>query len=138
LTKEELSQLFFLNKECERLQRDITDKKTKVGYKSPTISDMPRGNPKGYTDDIDEIVDLETTMTLNLKQIQRERGRLEKYISSIPDAEIRLIYRLRHINCMTFTDIGIELNMDRRTVSRKYFKHLKVAHNAREKNVILG
>lgn len=131
MTEAELSQLFFLNKECERLQRDIKDKKTRVGYKSPTMSDMPRGCGKDYTDDIDEIADLEIIMTLNLKQIQRERAKLEEYIGGIDDAETRLIYRLYHINCMTFTEIGLELNMDRRTVSRKYHKHLKVARNAR-------
>jgi hypothetical protein len=92
---------------------------------------MPRGNPKNYTDEIDEIVDLEAIMNLNLKRIQRERAKLEEYISNIEDAETRLIYRLHHINCMTFTEIGLELNMDRRTVSRKYHKYLKVARIAR-------
>ena len=124
MTERELKQLFFLKKECEQLQKDILDKKTKVGYKSPVISDMPRGNPKSYTDDIDEIVDLEAIMNLNLKRIQRERARLEEYISSIGDAEIRLIFRLRHINCMTWEQIGNEMHMHHTTVIRKYRKGL--------------
>jgi hypothetical protein len=130
LTERELKQLFFLKKECERLQKDILDKKTKVGYKSPAISDMPRGNPKSYTDDIDEIVDLEAIMSLNLKRIQRERVRLEEYIGNIEDAEMRLIFRLRHINCMTWREIGDEMFMNHETVRRKYKKYLKYATNA--------
>lgn len=125
MTEAELSQLFFLNKECERLQRDIRDKKTRVGYKSPTMSGMPRGCGKDYTDDIDEIADLETIMTLNLKQIQRERARLEEYIADIPDAEMRLIFRLRHINGMTWREIGDEMFMNHETVRRKHIKCLK-------------
>jgi hypothetical protein len=37
---------------------------------------------------------------------------------------------------MFWEDIGVEMNMDRRTASRKYYKFInenKVAHNAREK-----
>ena len=125
MTEAELSQLFFLNKECERLQRDIRDKKTRVGYKSPAMSDMPRGCGKDYTDDIDEIVDLEAIMNLNLKQIQRERARLEEYIADIPEAEIRLIFRLRHINGMKWRAIGDEMFMSYETVRKKYKAYLK-------------
>lgn len=130
MTKEELSQLFYLNRECEKLQADILDKKTRVGYKSPVMSDMPRGNPKDYTNDLDEIADLETIMALNLKRIQRERARLEDYIGSIENAEIRLIMRLRHINCMTWEQIGDELHMDRTTISKKYNNYMKFSHNS--------
>ncbi len=31
---------------------------------------------------------------------------------------------------MTWAEIGGEMNLDRRTVSRKYYKYLKDAHNA--------
>ena len=72
MTESELKQLFYLNKECERLQRDIKDKKTRVGYKSPVLSDMPRGTPRDYTDDIDEIADLEAIMNANLRHSKRK------------------------------------------------------------------
>ena len=131
MTENELNQLFYLNKERERLKREIQAKKARVGYKSPGLSDMSKGPPHSYTDDVDEIADLEAIMVLNLKQIQRERAKLERYIGAIRDAEARLIVRLRHVNCMTWEEIGAELHMDRRTVSRKYNSHLKNAHNAR-------
>ena len=131
MTEKELSQLYFLNREVERLQRDIDDKESSIGYKSPKLTDMPKGGMrKDYTDQVAEVADLKTIQAANLRRIQRERARLEGYIGSIEDAEIRLIVRLRHVNGMTWEGIGDEISMDRRTVSRKYYRYLKDAHNA--------
>ena len=131
LTEKELSQLFYLNRECEQIQKDIQDKQQKLGYKSPLVTDMPRGNVKDPTNAIDDIADLEAIMRQKLVQIQEERQKIENFLTGIPDAETRLIFRLRHVNCMTWEEIGDEVNMDRRTAARKYYRCLKVAHNAR-------
>ena len=132
MTEKELNQLFYLNKEYERIQKDILNKKQKLGYKSPRITDMPRsGEARNYADDIAEMVDLEAYQNINLRQIQRERARLEEYIGSIEDAEMRLIFRLRCVNCMDWHEIGAELHLERTTVAKKYRKYINLSHNSR-------
>jgi hypothetical protein len=132
MTEKELSQLYCLNRECEYLAKDIAERRARIGYKSPILSGMPGGGERReFADDIAELADLEAIQSANLRRIQRERERIEKYIGEIEDGETRLIMRLRHVNGMTWEGIGRELNADRRTVSRKYYRRLKDAHNAR-------
>jgi tRNA G26 N,N-dimethylase Trm1 len=61
-----------------------------------------------------------------LAKSYRERKRIEGFINAIEDAETRDIFRLRHINLMGWVKIGAELNMDRRTASRKHRAFLKL------------
>ena len=135
MTEKELSQLFWLNKETAKLQDELKNKCSCDLYRSPVITGLPKGNAHidklaehaAETDEIRQLIEL------NLKKIQIERARLERYIAGIEDSETRLIFRLRCINGMSWELIGADLNMDRRTASRKFYKHLKVAHNAHQK-----
>ena len=62
---------------------------------------------------------------IKLKELYLVRARIERYINTIDDVELRLIVRLRCINNMFWGDIGAEMGMDRRTASRKYYKFIK-------------
>lgn len=133
MTKKELEQLYYLNKETERLQNQVLELIHCCEYKSPVITGLPSGS---FTSDnvskyAIEIAELKNIISANLSRIFYERRKIEEYIANIEDSEIRLIMRLRHINGMTWEQIGYEINMDRRTVSRKYNKFIKDAHNAR-------
>lgn len=82
------------------------------------------------------IREVEELYEIKLRELYVVRGRIERYINTIDDAELRLIVRLRSINNMHWEDIGAEVGMDRRTASRKYYRFIegaKVAHNAHEK-----
>jgi hypothetical protein len=96
-------------------------------YRSPQITGMPFGG--GISDPVGVIATelSERKMLLNLAcaKAEIERNRLERFIASIEDAEMRLIIRLRHVNSLTWEEIGEEIHADRRTASRKYYKFLK-------------
>lgn len=127
MTEQELSQLYWLNRETERLQKDLKELEQMTSYRASILTGMPKSScKKEVADYIAEIADLKEIISLNLQKLQRERARLERYIGGVEDAEIRLIMRLRHINGMTWEDIGAEINLDRRTVSRKYNAFLKI------------
>ena len=133
MTQKELSGLFYLNKETKILQDELIELESNIGTKSVVLSSMPKAKNAKHSivEDIAiEISDLKTLIQLNLKKIQIERARLERYIGSIEDAEIRLIFRLRHINGMTWYEIGNELYMHHTTVLRKHKAYLKLAQNA--------
>lgn len=140
LTEKELKQLYYINRETEELQRELRELDLELenfdGYKSTDYKEGSRGTSKFDTySKLDEMMDskriLRQEIDVNLQKIQRERHRILRYISKIEPSETRLIFRLRHINGMTWEQIGMEMHLDRRTVSRKYYKFLKVAHNAR-------
>lgn len=96
MTVEELSELYYINKEIARIQKDIAELKEKNFYKKPIVSDMPKGS--GGTDIMTEYADdmrtLETMLLYNLRKLQEKRKAAEDFLESIPDSELRLIMRL--------------------------------------------
>ena len=135
MTGRELGQLYFLIKETELLQKDLLTLEYRAGISAPLLIGMPKGGiKKGVAEYAAEIADLRDEITFNLLRIQKERVKIERFIGGLDDAEMRLILRLRHVNCMTWADIGYELNMERTTVSKKYRAYLKnISHNSRSK-----
>jgi len=93
----------------------------------PVLSDMPKG--RGVSDKVSdyvaEVVILEEIIKLNIQKIFYERNKLERYIAEIPDSEVRLIMRLRHINGMTWDEIGAEMGYTASGVRMKYGRYMK-------------
>ena len=138
LTERELNQLYWLNRETEKLQQDLRKLETLGLYKAPIITDVPRGNSQ---DDkiaayVAELLDLKGIVTANLTKIFHERSRLERYIDTVDDAEMRLIIRLRHINGLTWEEIGYEVNRSKSGVFRKYQRYLKKCQQIQQEHVI--
>ena len=132
MTEKELSGLYWLNMETKLLQKELDELEYSISVKSVVLSHSPKAKNKrrfGVEDLAVEIADLKAIIQLNLQKIQIERARLERYIENINDPETRLIFRLRHINCMTWQDIGSELYMSHMTVIRKHRAYLKVVQN---------
>ena len=138
MTEKELSQLYWLNKETAKLQEELKNKCSGDLYRSPVITGLPKGNAHidklaehaAETDEIRQLIEL------NLKKIQIERARLERYIAGIEDSETRLIFRLRCINGMFWEDIAADMGYERTTVSKKFYRYLKqshVSHNSHQK-----
>jgi len=130
MTEKELSQLYWLNRETEKLQEDL--KKLKSNglyglYKSPMITDMPKGAAQEdkIATYVSERLDLPGIIATNLAKIFHERNRLERYIDNIEDAEMRLIMRLRHINGLTWESIGNELGYTKQGVNKKYKSYFR-------------
>lgn len=125
---EEISSLYYINKEIKLLQQelyDITNDRNFYGVN--ILSDMPKGGKK--KDKLLEYVEkkqtIEEMINYNLKKLQKKRAEIEDFISNMEDPELRLILRLRCINNMNWTDIGFEVGMDRRTASRKFSNYFK-------------
>jgi hypothetical protein len=127
LTEKELNQLHWINKEIEVLKRQKEELESKSYIKGQEITDMPfgTGTTNKTCDRAVAMQELNELYEIKLKELYLVRGRIERYINSIDDAELRLILRLRCINNMNWDNIGDEIGMDRRTASRKYFRHIK-------------
>lgn len=127
MTVEEINSIYYINKEIEQIQKELYDLKTKNFYKSNILTGMPKGNSEHdiFSDYAEDIKTLEDMLHYNLKKLQMERKKMEEFLSSIEDVELRLIVRLRAVNNMKWEEIGAELGMERTTVSKKFYRFFR-------------
>ena len=108
MTKKELSQLYYLNREIEEQQRRLQELENLSTSCTSTITGMPHGI--GWSDKISkyaaEIADLKSILDLNLKRCFYELNRLNRYIESIEDSQIRTILALRYVNGLSWAQVA--------------------------------
>ena len=113
LTKKELSQLYYLNREIEQLQARLTELESLATSCTANITGMPRAN--GISDKIGkyaaEIADLKSLLDLNLKKCFYELNRLNRYIQSVDDSEIRMILSLRYVNGLCWEQVAASISV---------------------------
>lgn len=112
MTVNELSQLYYLNREIEGDQKRLAE--LEAIAKAPSaakLTGMPRspgvGDPTGKY--AAEIVDLQAIISAKQIQCIHERARLERYIADIPDSETRWIFTLRFINGLPWAQVAASL-----------------------------
>lgn len=93
MTKKELSQLYYLKKEIRQLEQRINELETAATNCTVKITGLPSG--KGISDKIGnyaaQIADLKALLDLNLKKCFYELNRLERFIQSVEDSQMRII-----------------------------------------------
>ena len=98
MTKKELSQLYYLKKEIKEQQKRLSELEALATSCTVKITGLPNGN--GISDKIanyaTEIADLKSLLDLNLKKCFYELNRLDRFISSVKDSEMRIILTLRY------------------------------------------
>ena len=111
MTKKELSQLYYLNREIEEQQRRLTELEAGAISCNATITGMTKAS--GVSDKIAkyavEIADLKALLDLNLKKCFYELNRLNRYINSIDDSQIRIILALRYINGLSWRQVAFSI-----------------------------
>jgi hypothetical protein len=111
MTKKELSQLYYLNREIEEQQRRLTELEGAATSCTSHITGMPAA--QGVNDKIGkyaaEIADLKSLLDLNLKKCFYELNRLNRYIQSIDDSEMRMILALRYVNGLSWRQIAFSM-----------------------------
>ncbi len=113
LIKKELSQLYYLNREIEQLQARLTELESLATSCTANITGMPRAN--GISDKIgkyaSEIADLKSLLDLNLKKCFYELNRLNRYIQSVDDSEMRMILSLRYVNGLCWEQVAASISV---------------------------
>ena len=134
MTKKELKNLYYLKKEIveqkkrikelENLATSCTAKVTELTNKTEVIDKV--GN---YAT---EIADLKRLLDLNLKKRFYELVRLDKFIESIEDSEIRTILMLRYAQGLSWQQIAKDMEVigDGSTERKKHNRFLKVSRNS--------
>ena len=112
MTKKELSQLYYLNREIEEIQRRITELEELATGCTSRITGMPILH--GVNDKIGkyvaEMADLQCLLDLNLKKCFSELNRLNRFINSIEDSQMRMILSLRYINGLPWEQVAASIS----------------------------
>ena len=120
-----LNKVYWLKKEIEQITDQI---KSLTMYQGASLSGMPGGS-NNNTSPIERYVMKKERLMDKLQrkfdELVTEVQRIEEYIESIDDAELRVIARKRFIENKDWQIIGDEMYMDRTTVSRKMKKYLE-------------
>ena len=126
MTKNELSQCYWLNRKIEQLKTKLEELEDSE-IKPINLTGMPSGG--GISDHVAKIATerAETERLINLKkeECMIERARIERYISTVEREGMQDILRLRHINGLTWRQISQELGGSERQVKRLYYDFMK-------------
>ena len=120
-----LNKVYWLKKEIEQITDQI---KELTVYKGSALSGMSGGGGDQSSPIERYVLKKERLMDKLQKKFDElvsEVQRIEEYIESIEDAEIRVIARMRFIENKDWQVIGDEMYMDRTTVSRKMKRFLE-------------
>ena len=112
MTKKELSQLYYLNREIERDKERLDRLRMLASSPSgPNLTGMPSGS--SFDNRLErlcaEIIDLEAIISAKVIQCVHERNRLERYIADIPDSFIRQIFQLRFVNGLNWQQVAASI-----------------------------
>lgn len=111
MNKKELSQLYFLNREIEEQQRRLQELECLATTCTSQITGMPKS--RGVVDRlagyVAEIADLKSLLDLNIKKCFFELNRLNRFINTIEDSQMRMIFALRYINGLTWQQIAFSI-----------------------------
>lgn len=147
MDKEELGKYRALKREVEQLEDrinklcaksdDIPVVKGKVKASSPAFpyTEHRVSVQMSLPEAADRISRLMRIYERRKEEAEEAMLRIEQYISSIADSEIRQIFQMRFIDGMKQEIIAKNMKMDRSSVSKKINAYLKVSHNS-QKNVI--
>ena len=129
MTEKELNQYRRLISEAEDLQGRIDKLYDK---EIPTSHSTVRGSSKSFpfiefhfgvwVDDPKQAADRDKMIAIyqdRLKYARSEAMKIEKFISDIPDSELRQIFEYRYIDGKKIREIGELLNMDRSNIGKK-------------------
>lgn len=138
--KKELSQLYYLNREIEQLQHQLDDLKraaTETGKQqtfdsvqgsaiafpyilhSITVSGVSETDRSKKLRLQAEIKDIIKRIEINKEKCIYEYNRLNCYISSVDDSEMRQILTLRYVNGLSWQQVAFSIGYQDESVPRK-------------------
>ena len=112
MTKHELSQLYYLNREIEQLENRIAELECIATSSTSRITGMPHVGD--ISDKVGkyaaEIADLKEWLDLNLKECFYKLNRLNRYIQSVEDGQMRMILSLRYVNGLSWEQVAASIS----------------------------
>ena len=128
MTKKELSQLYWLNREIEEEKRKLAELEAAATGCTAKITGLP--HVSGAHDKIGDlgilIAEQRDLIDLKVRQSVVEYNRLMRYIASVEDAQMRTILSLRYIDGLSWQQVAFRIGeSDEQYPRRKHNKFLR-------------
>ena len=111
MTKKELSQLYWLNREIEEEKRKLRELEVAATSGTATITGLP--HVSGAHDRLGDmailIAEQRDLIDLKVRQSVIEYNRLNRYIAGIEDAQMRMILSLRYVNGLSWQQVAVNI-----------------------------
>lgn len=106
-----MSQLYYLNKEIKQQKQRLKELEAAATGCTAQITGMPHGTAAGdkVSKYAAEIADLKNLIELNIQKCWYEMNRLNRYIDSVEDSQMRQILTLRYIKQYSWYKIANEI-----------------------------
>ena len=119
-----LNKLYYLKIDIENIKEEIKSLPT---ISSSQLTGMPHGT--GVSNPIETYIlkkeALIEKLNSKIEKYTEELIRIEGVIERIDDPEVRVIARMRFVQCMKWEDIGDKIHLDRTNCARKLKKYIK-------------
>ena len=111
MTKRDLQQIYYLNREVEMWQDELDRMRCRSIVRSPQITGMPHGGGPGdpVADAAAAVADVEAIIRGRLAEIQVRRKEIMDFIDGIDDSLMRQIVYLRCVCCMQWSAVADEI-----------------------------
>lgn len=120
ITKHDLSQLYYLNKEIKGIGERISDLKYKIKILKENFTQKEQDFMQ---EEAQSLVDF---LFLRQKKCFHEQQKLELFIEKIPDSQLRSIFALRYVNCLCWQQVAFSIGEhDESYVRKKHDAYLK-------------
>ena len=108
MTLQELSQYFNLRKRLMRYEKILKSLRDTACPGTQVLTGMP--HTSGVKDKVGdlaiEITDMEAQIHILSQEAYQEEIKVTAFINSIKDIEIRMIFRLRFLRCLTWGEVA--------------------------------
>lgn len=127
MTEKELSRYYWLKKEVKNLEERLLE--FGIGLSAVNLDNEISGSSSNTTIQQRRAELVEKIINARLSALE-EYLKIESYIETVEDSEIRQIMRYRYLDLYGWYKIGEIMNYDRTTVSKKLRAYLKHSHNS--------
>lgn len=130
MTKKELSQLYWLNREIEEEKRKLAELTAAASGGVQNITGLPHVGGGDKTGNLAILIaEQRDLIELKVKQSVIEYNRLNRYIASVEDAQMRMILSLRYVNGLSWQQVadGIGGNNTADGVRKSHDRFLKLS-----------
>lgn len=137
MTKKELSRLYWLKKEIAWQKQKLKELQAWAEKCTPNLTQAPGGGGENAVEKYSILIAEQRELIENqTRQAVIEYNRIYRYIAGLPDPQIRLIFSLRYLDCLSWQKIAWRMGeSDESYPRRKHNQYLKAAENA-ELNVL--
>lgn len=129
MTKEELMQVYYLNKEIAAWKEELERIRSISGVSAVRIGEG-RGSKKN-ADRVAEaaisIAKTEQKIRNKLIELENARSKITSYILNIEDCQTRLIFKLRCLNMMSWNDVADTVGgmNSEYSVKKRFYRYLE-------------